>query len=96
MNTAMRRATPICVRCERNYHCERNGVWVRLGPDEIISADMYECPNCKHRIISGFAHRATSRWDGPSWEHRDALMGERAITDNRGNPAATAVWEPTR
>ncbi len=90
---AMRRGVPICVRCERNYRCERNGVWVRIGPDAIVSADMYECPNCKHRIISGFAAKPTSRWDGgPTWEHQDTLMGSKAITDNRGNSAATATW----
>lgn len=87
----LRRDTPICVPCQHNYRCERNGVWVRLGSDHIINADMYECPNCGHRIIRGFAPRKVSRHDGPesyqrAWGIEDKLMGSARITDNGGHP----------
>lgn len=88
--------TPICVPCQRNYRCERNGVWVRLGLDGIIDADMYECPGCGHRIVRGFAQRPVERHD-PNEGHRkiwgiqSALMGSATITDNNGNPIGAKI-----
>ena len=83
--------TPICVPCQRNYRCERNGVWVRLGGEAIIDADMYECPGCGHRLIRGFAHRSVERYDPDGryrkvWGIQSALMGDATITDSKGHP----------
>ena len=81
--------TPICVPCQRNYRCERNGILVRLGPDAIISTDMYQCPGCGHQVLKGFAPRAVERYGGPYrdlFEAQDRAMGDAAITDREGEP----------
>jgi hypothetical protein len=81
--------TPICVPCRRNYRCERNGIFVRLGPDAIIDADLYECPGCGHQIVRGFAARAVERYGGSYqtvFANQDATMGDATITDHKGRP----------
>lgn len=82
--------TPICVPCQRNYRCERNGILVRLGPDAIISSDMYQCPGCEHQVLKGFAAQPVERY-GPHrelFEAEDAAMGGATITDRDGCPQA--------
>ncbi len=83
--------TPICVPCQRNYRCERNGIFVRLGPDAIIDADLYECPGCGHQIVRGFARKAVERHDSdPKYREvfgiESTLMGAATITDHTGRP----------
>lgn len=85
---ALSQRTPICVACRRNYRCERNGILVRLGPDAIISADMYQCTGCGHLIIRGFAPSPVEP-HGPYqtlFEAQDAAMGDATITDREGHP----------
>ncbi len=89
--TELDQDTPICVPCQRNYRCERNGVWVRLGPNAIIDADMYECPGCRHRLITGFARQCVERHHPDErrqkiWGIQSTLMGSATITDNKGQP----------
>jgi hypothetical protein len=80
--------TPICVPCQRNYRCELNGILVRLGPDAIIDADLYQCPGCGHQIVKGFARQAGERHGlyQASFDTCDPLMGDAAITDHTGRP----------
>ncbi|KKL54173.1 hypothetical protein LCGC14_2268080 [marine sediment metagenome] len=92
--------TPICVPCQRNYRCERNGIFVRLGPDAIIDADLYQCPGCGHQIVRGFARRDVSRHDSDPkcrkvFGIQSCLMGSATITDNTGRPYDTPLveWE---
>lgn len=83
----MNQHTPICVHCCCNYQCERNGILVRLSPDAIISTDMYQCPNCGNRILSGFAHTPAERSFGSYqglFEAQDEAMGTATITDRNG------------
>ncbi len=85
---ALHDRTPICVPCQRNYRCERNGILVRLGPDAIISSDMYQCPGCEHQVLKGFASQPVERY-GPHrelFEAEDAAMGGATITDRDGHP----------
>lgn len=80
---------PICVPCQRNYRCERNGILVRLGPDAIIDADLYKCPGCGHQVVRGFARQAAERHGGSyqtMFDAEDAIMGDAAITDHEGRP----------
>jgi len=83
------RHTPICVPCQRNYRCEMNGIWVRLGPDAIVDADLYRCPGCGHQIVKGFAARYRSRYEPDEDDRRifareDELMGAATITGYGG------------
>jgi DNA-directed RNA polymerase subunit RPC12/RpoP len=81
--------TPICVPCQRNYRCERNGIFVRLGQNAIIDADLYECPSCGHQIVRGFALRPVERHWGSYqavFVTQDNLMGDATITDHKGQP----------
>jgi hypothetical protein len=86
--------TPICVPCQRNYRCERNGILVRLGPNAIIDADLYECPSCEHQIVRGFAATAVERHGG-SYEvvfaNQDSIMGDATITDHKGRPITQSL-----
>ena len=89
--------TPVCVPCERNYRCELNGILMRLGPDAVIDADLYQCPGCGHQIVKGFAREAIERY-GPhqaQFEASDARMENAVITDHAGHPIAQAIaeWE---
>lgn len=57
---------PVCVECATEMRVLKNGVdyienMVMDGetvPYKIIQCDMFECPICKHRILSGFAQKA--------------------------------------
>lgn len=88
--------TPICLPCRRNYRCLLNGILVRLGPDAIIDADLYQCPACGHQIVRGFACVAGERY-GP---HKDQFamnnirMGDATITDHTGQPIDVADTIP--
>ena len=52
---------PICVMCQREYKCEKNGVRALehfSEEDEAIykiwSSDKWKCPSCGHEILYGF------------------------------------------
>ncbi len=80
--------TPICVPCQLNYRCELNGVLVRLDPDTITAADLYQCPSCGHQIVRGFAQRAMERHGlhQAMFVLAEAVMGLATITDRLGCP----------
>lgn len=80
--------TPICVPCRRNYRCQLNGVLVRLGPDAIIDADLYQCPGCGHQIVRGFARKAGERHglNKAVFDACDPRMGDATITEHTGRP----------
>ena len=62
---------------------------MRLGPDAIIDADLYECPGCGHQVVRGFARQAAERHGGSyraMFDAEDAIMGDAAITDHEGRP----------
>lgn len=45
---------PVCVDCNVEMHCKRNGAIVRANFQHYYSGDMYRCPVCNKRIIAGF------------------------------------------
>ena len=61
-------ATVTCVNCERGYHLIENGVFLvemfcnPPQPYKIWSADLWQCPGCKDRVVSG-------RGDNPLMHH---------------------------
>jgi predicted RNA-binding Zn-ribbon protein involved in translation (DUF1610 family) len=54
---------PICVSCGLEYRTVLNGALVTYEwlnpprPFEVYSADMLQCPDCGHEIISGIANK---------------------------------------
>lgn len=50
----------VCVECGREMNVEKNGVIVEettedQQPYKLWSADLYECPDCGRKVITGFA-----------------------------------------
>lgn len=56
---------PVCVKCEIEYRCSRNGVEVvdfnANGEYAYWNADEFECPGCQTRIIVGFGDSPMAR-----------------------------------
>ena len=58
---------PICVRCQTEFQQIKSGVSVidmfsqPPKPYQIWLADLFECPTCKTRIVSGFAQDSLSK-----------------------------------
>ena len=54
-----KKMTTICVLCEVEFTCKKNGVFVKYlyasGRREVFSADLYSCPNCTCSIVQGIA-----------------------------------------
>ena len=52
---------PICIRCQTEFQQIKSGISVidmfsqPPEPYQIWLADLFECPTCKTRIVSGFA-----------------------------------------
>ena len=57
---------PICVECRVSMRCEKTGVDVEAMagtmPYQIWSADLFECPNCNVRVISGFGKQPVAEY----------------------------------
>ena len=46
---------PICVPCAVEMRCAKNGLIVAdPEPSTYWSGDMYECPGCGARVVTGF------------------------------------------
>lgn len=47
---------PVCVKCEREMRCEKNGI--RVGGKEVPTwvryGDKFKCPSCGFEIVVGF------------------------------------------
>ena len=58
----------ICVKCNKQLKVVKVGVNVveraEFGDYRLWAADLLECPNCKHQVVSRFAER-------PQIEHYD-------------------------
>ena len=56
---------PICVKCQKEYKVEKQGVTTELMTTfsskpaslELYDSDLWECPMCGHQIIGGFGQR---------------------------------------
>jgi len=65
-----------CVECERDLRPEKNGVFLvelaNMGggpqPYAIWHADLWTCPQCKVKIISGYAAE-------PTYHHQEGFEG---------------------
>ena len=51
----------ICVKCNLSYITKEVGVFVEelaeFGSYKLWAADLKECPNCHHQIVSGFSEQ---------------------------------------
>ena len=51
---------PVCPKCERELHPEKNGVGVLdMAGDseyEVYDADLWACPSCGMEVIGGFGN----------------------------------------
>lgn len=45
---------PVCVNCSVEMRCHKNGQPVVSG-NGLYHGDVYECPDCKFRVVSGFS-----------------------------------------
>ena len=56
----------LCAECEVELLPSVNGVdvieYAWTGPYKVWYADEYKCPNCGHRVISGFAKNPIEQW----------------------------------
>ena len=57
---------PICVNCRVSLRCEKTGVDVEAMtgqmPYQIWSGDLFECPSCGIRVISGFGSKPVAEY----------------------------------
>lgn len=46
--------TPICVSCQREMRCRKNGYFfMDYGRAAVWSGDLYQCEGCQARVITG-------------------------------------------
>ena len=56
----------ICVKCNKEYYCKRNGVTIRFKNTHTYKqADLFQCPECGHKIVSGFSQKYNKQAFGP-------------------------------
>jgi hypothetical protein len=55
-------ATPICVACGLTMRCHKNGQPVLITADrakqkpyQFYMTDVYQCPGCKTKVVTGFS-----------------------------------------
>jgi hypothetical protein len=53
--------SPVCVECEVEYRAEKNGIVAEemadFGSYKLWRADLWKCPGCGHRLITGFGQQ---------------------------------------
>ena len=52
---------PVCPKCSRELHPEKNGVGVldlndNGKPYEVYDADLWKCPSCGMEVVGGFGN----------------------------------------
>lgn len=66
---------PVCVKCQVQFQKIKSGVSVidmfsrPPRPYQIWMADLFECPGCKVRIVSGFADRPFAQHFNRDFKH---------------------------
>jgi hypothetical protein len=45
-----------CVKCKRDMTCIKMGVGVNYGYGHVYPGDLYECPECKFKMIWTIGH----------------------------------------
>lgn len=62
----------ICVKCEKPYLPEKNGIIIEemagFGPYKLWSADLLKCPECGHLIITGFGENPLAIHHQPDYD----------------------------
>lgn len=78
---------PICVPCQRFYHCETNDYCFEERRPEINklwNGDKFRCPTCKTTIIVGVAEQPLAcDTQSDYYEIRDVRRPEIRVTDSR-------------
>jgi hypothetical protein len=70
---------PICVKCHAFYKAKKNGFLfcemiplkekiIGWTPYKIWSGDLYECPLCKHQLISGAGREPIAHHFDPDFQ----------------------------
>jgi DNA-directed RNA polymerase subunit RPC12/RpoP len=81
---------PICTKCEVEMRPVKNEVvvidYASYGPYTAWEADEWECPECKYRIITGFANEPYARHDDTDM---DALIRRTPVDLLRHNHELT-------
>lgn len=72
----------VCANCARVLRCEKNDVYViemaDFGPYKVWYADLWKCPKCDHKFITGFGLECVSEHyedDFPKWLERALASG---------------------
>ena len=73
---------PVCVLCEMNFRCERNGVIVRMYASQVADADLYTCPSCGVQILVGFGKPVDE--GEPTYEESATTLGAHRIVGRNG------------
>mgnify|MGYP001614674550 CR=1 FL=1 len=85
------RVKPICANCQVSFYKEKMGVVVveTFGsgpmPYKIWMADLWECPGCHARIVSGFGNN-------PICEHRQEDFKRQYADLVEKNPGYVFYW----
>ena len=84
---------PICVRCQTEFRNIKSGIAViemfsqPPEPYQIWLADLFECPTCKTRIVSGFAQEPLTHHFERDFERRLLQSGGDSPVYNYEYPA---------
>lgn len=46
---------PICIQCNCELHCAKNGILVHVGNNQYLSGDKWDCMKCGTTIVSGYS-----------------------------------------
>ena len=80
-----------CVNCERGYQRIENGIFLvemfcsPPEPYKVWSADLWQCPNCKDKVVSG-------RGDNPLMHHFQDGFSEY-LAELRASKCCTVIRE---
>ena len=84
---------PICVRCQHEMRCRRNDyLFADYDGAAIWAGDMYECEDCKARIVVGVAREPVAYKGEVRYQQcipRFELT--REVRDERGRRVAS-IW----
>ena len=66
---------PVCAKCKKEMHCEKNGFMVYTNSAYGLSGDLYKCSKCGAMVVVGF---------GRPISDKDTLSAVASLSSSEG------------
>ena len=88
---------PICWECNREYTIIEKNIYVvkmiQNGPHEVRTGDVYQCPECANKIVTGFTSKYTGQFEQKFQDTLDqAAKSKRSITLSFEDDQTKTKW----